>query len=166
MAKQHSGGLWYCGAYMPFGGSSCPSIFSGYSLATKWIIARYTSLNMEDIFNMLDDNLFLSAPGPRTEKDAVVPVQLMGTEARLEADEQPDLFGKQLMESKEREADRVILSLGWRLNLLEGIAGLTIFEGTLETPFAPARVLFGKNQIFQFIRFGKGGCSSLILWLI
>ena len=45
---------------------------------------------------MLDDNLFLSAPGPI-------------------ADGGEDKLGKSCMEYKETQADRIILSLGWRL---------------------------------------------------
>ena len=85
---------------MPFGGSSCPSIFSGYSLATKWIIARYTSFSINDIVNMLDDNLFVSPPGPHEEGE-------------------PDILGKNLMVYKEEEADRVILNMGWRLKAMK-----------------------------------------------
>lgn len=102
MAKQHSNGRWcrpaglHCGAYMPFGGSSCPSIFSAYALTTKWILARYSGFDKEDIFNMLDDNLFLSAPGPI-------------------ADGGEDKLGKSCMVYKEGQADRIVLSLGWRL---------------------------------------------------
>ena len=49
-------GKFYCNCYAPFGGTTCPGIFSRFSDATRWILQN--NYNLWTVVNILDDFLF------------------------------------------------------------------------------------------------------------